>query len=122
VRDDDDDDDDDDYDDNFDDVSCSFGYESLYCIIIIITSLIVMITKIITHYHCHSLTISSSPIIIMIGTDMGAGHSKLSNRYQYLSACFWSFYADFPHIVVAVKSKEDQVGCDGSRDYDETDC
>jgi len=115
VRDDDDDDD--------DDVSCSFGYESLYCIIIIIiTSIIVMITKIITHYDCHSLTISSSPIIIMIGTDMGAGHSKLSNRYQYLSACFWSFYADFPHIVVAVKSKEDQVSCDGSRDYDETDC
>jgi len=46
---------------------------------------------------------------IIIGTDMGAGHSKLSNRYQYLSACFWSFYADYPHIVVAVKSKEDQV-------------
>ena len=85
-----------------------------YIIIIIITTIIVMITKIITQY-CHSLTISSSPIIIMIGTDMGAGHSKLSNRYQYLSACFWSFYADFPHIVVAVKSKEDQVGCEGSK-------
>lgn len=33
-------------------------------------------------------------IVIMpfLGVDMGAGHSKLSNRFQYLAACFWSFY------------------------------
>jgi hypothetical protein len=49
-------------------------------------------------------------IVIMpfLGTDMGAGHSKLSNRYQYLAACFWSFYADYKHIVVAVKSEKDR--------------
>lgn len=48
-------------------------------------------------------------VVIMpfLGTDMGAGHSKLSNRYQYLAACFWSFYADYPHVVVAVKSEKD---------------
>ena len=49
-------------------------------------------------------------IVIMpfLGTDMGAGHSKLSNRFQYLAACFWSFYADYPYIVVAVKSDKDR--------------
>lgn len=49
-------------------------------------------------------------VVIMpfLGTDMGAGHSKLSNRFQYLAACFWSFYADYPYIVVAVKSDKDR--------------
>jgi hypothetical protein len=49
-------------------------------------------------------------VVIMpfLGTDMGAGHSKLSNRFQYLAACFWSFYADYEHVVVAVKSEKDQ--------------
>lgn len=48
-------------------------------------------------------------VVIMpfLGTDMGAGHSKLSNRFQYLAACFWSFYADYKHVVVAVKSEKD---------------
>ena len=40
---------------------------------------------------------------------MGAGHSKLINRYQYLAACFWSFYADFPYISIVVKSKTDYI-------------
>lgn len=49
-------------------------------------------------------------VVIMpfLGTDMGAGHSKLSNRFQYLAACFWSFYADYEHVVVAVKSDKDR--------------
>lgn len=49
-------------------------------------------------------------VVIMpfLGTDMGAGHSKLSNRFQYLAACFWSFYADYPYVVVAVKSDKDR--------------
>lgn len=49
-------------------------------------------------------------VVIMpfLGTDMGAGHSKLSNRFQYLAACFWSFYADYAHVVVAVKSDKDR--------------
>lgn len=48
-------------------------------------------------------------VVIMpfLGGDMGAGHSKLSNRFQYLSACFWSFYADYPYIVAGVKTQGD---------------
>lgn len=49
-------------------------------------------------------------VVIMpfLGSDMGAGHSKLSNRLQYLSACFWSFYAVYPHVVAAVKNEKDR--------------
>lgn len=45
-------------------------------------------------------------VVVMpfLGSDMGAGHSKLENRYQYLKACFWSLYAEFPYVVAAVKS------------------
>lgn len=48
-------------------------------------------------------------VVIMpfLGMDMGAGHSELSNRFHYLSACFWSFYVHYPHIVAVVKSKTD---------------
>ena len=48
-------------------------------------------------------------VVIMpfLGTDMGAGHSKLSNRFQYLAACFWSFYAQYDYVVAAVKSDKD---------------
>ena len=30
-------------------------------------------------------------VVVMpfLGSDMGAGHSKLENRYEYLKACFW---------------------------------
>ncbi len=50
-------------------------------------------------------------VVIMpfLGSDMGAGHSKLSNRLQYLSACFWSFYAVYPHVVAAVKNEQDRL-------------
>jgi hypothetical protein len=49
-------------------------------------------------------------VVVMpfLGSDMGAGHSKLSNRLQYLSACFWSFYAVYPHVVAAVKNEKDR--------------
>jgi hypothetical protein len=48
-------------------------------------------------------------VVVMpfLGSDMGAGHSKLGNRLVYLSACFWSFYAEFPHVVAVVKSEKD---------------
>lgn len=49
-------------------------------------------------------------VVVMpfLGSDMGAGHSKLANRQAYLSACFWSFYTYYPHVVAAVKSPKDR--------------
>ncbi len=38
---------------------------------------------------------------------MGAGHSELGNRFEYLKTCFWSLYEFFPHIVAAVTRPED---------------
>lgn len=46
-------------------------------------------------------------IMPFLGSDMGAGHSKLGNRFVYLQACFWSIYEYMPHIVAVVKSKKD---------------
>jgi hypothetical protein len=46
-------------------------------------------------------------IMPFIGTAMGAGHSNLLNRYEYLKACVWSIYEHFKHIVVAVTSEVD---------------
>jgi hypothetical protein len=46
-----------------------------------------------------------------LGFTNGAGHSVLGNRFQYLHACFWSIYAYFPHIIVAVNSKADYHYC-----------
>ena len=42
-----------------------------------------------------------------LGVNMGAGHSVLSNRYEYLKVCFWSVHQVFPHIVVGVLSQND---------------
>eukprot|EP01038_Epipyxis_sp_PR26KG_P010863 gene10863-14580_t len=52
----------------------------------------------------------NTTVVIMpfLYSDMGAGHSKISNRLHYLRACFWSFYAYYPHIVAAVKTKKEQ--------------
>lgn len=49
-------------------------------------------------------------VIVMpfLGSDMGAGHSKLANRQAYLAACFWSFYAYYPYVVAMVKSPKDR--------------
>jgi hypothetical protein len=48
-------------------------------------------------------------VVIMpyLGSDMGAGHSKLANRQAYVAACFWSFRAYYPFVVAAVKSVKD---------------
>ena len=48
-------------------------------------------------------------VVIMpfLASDNGAGHSKLGNRLVYLSACFWSFYSEYNHIVAYVKSEKD---------------
>jgi len=48
-------------------------------------------------------------IMPFLGSDNGAGHSLLGNRKVYLQACFWSIYAEIPHIVAAVKSTKDQA-------------
>lgn len=47
-------------------------------------------------------------IMPFLGSENGAGHSKLGNRLQYLHACFWSIYAEFPHVVAAVKNTKDE--------------
>lgn len=49
-------------------------------------------------------------VVIMpfLGSDMGAGHSLLQNRLNYLRACFWSFYHYYPHVVASVKSEKDR--------------
>ena len=48
-------------------------------------------------------------IVVMpfLGGAMGAGHSELGNRFEYLKACFWSLYEVFPNIAVGVKTQED---------------
>lgn len=42
---------------------------------------------------------------------MGAGHSELGNRFEYLKACFWSLYEFFPNIVPGVSRQEDVDWC-----------
>lgn len=48
-------------------------------------------------------------VVVMpfLGGAMGAGHSELGNRFQYLKACFWSLYEFFPYIVAGVTRQED---------------
>ena len=48
-------------------------------------------------------------VVIMpfLGGAMGAGHSELGNRFEYLKACFWSFYEFIPNIVAGVSRQED---------------
>ena len=48
-------------------------------------------------------------VVVMpfLGGAMGAGHSKLGNRFEYLKTCFWSLYEFFPHIVISVTRQED---------------
>lgn len=38
---------------------------------------------------------------------MGAGHSVVGNRFEYLRTCIWSLYEFFPHIVIAVSRQND---------------
>ena len=48
-------------------------------------------------------------VVVMpfLGGAMGAGHSELGNRFEYLKACFWSFYEFVPNIVAGVSRQED---------------
>lgn len=48
-------------------------------------------------------------VVIMpfLGGAMGAGHSELGNRFEYLKTCFWSLYEFFPHIVASVTRPAD---------------
>jgi hypothetical protein len=48
-------------------------------------------------------------VVIMpfLGGAMGAGHSELGNRFEYLKTCFWSLYEFFPHITASVTREED---------------
>lgn len=48
-------------------------------------------------------------VVVMpfLGGAMGAGHSKLGNRFEYLKTCFWSIYEFIPHIVAGVTRQED---------------
>lgn len=50
-------------------------------------------------------------VALNIGGAMGAGHSELGNRFEYLKACFWSLYEFFPNIVPGVSRKEDVDWC-----------
>lgn len=47
---------------------------------------------------------ASRTLVVMpfLGGAMGAGHSELGNRFEYLKACFWSFYEFIPNIVAGV--------------------
>jgi len=48
-------------------------------------------------------------VVVMpfLGGAMGAGHSELGNRFEYLKACFWSFYEFVPNIVAGVTRQAD---------------
>jgi len=46
-------------------------------------------------------------IMPFLGGAMGAGHSELGNRFEYLKACFWSIYEFIPNIVAGVSRQED---------------
>lgn len=56
----------------------------------------------------HDAHLRTVVVMPFLGSDMGAGHSKLANRQAYLAACFWSFFAQYPHVVAMVKSVKDR--------------
>ena len=62
-----------------------------------------------SRFHPKLLSLLNRTVVIMpfLGSDMGAGHSDLSNRYKYLHACVWSVLYYFPHVVVTVKYQVD---------------
>ena len=49
---------------------------------------------------------SSLSYCLSTSTSTSASTSAMV-QYRYLSACFWSLYKHFPHVVVAVKSEKD---------------
>lgn len=52
---------------------------------------------------------AQATVVVMpfLGGAMGAGHSKLGNRFEYLKTCFWSLYEFFPNIVISVTRQAD---------------
>ena len=50
-------------------------------------------------------------VVIMpfLGSTVGDGNSKPENRFSYLHACFWGFYAEIPHIVAVVMNERDAL-------------
>ena len=52
-------------------------------------------------------TLQTVAVMPFLGVNMGAGHSVLSNRYEYLKVCFWSVFRIFPNVVVGVLSLDD---------------
>ena len=62
-----------------------------------------------TTYSSKLESLLNETVVIMpfLGSDMGAGHSDLSNRYKYLHACIWSIRYYYEHIVIAVKYQVD---------------
>lgn len=51
----------------------------------------------------------NATVVIMpwLGSEIGAGNSKLTHRQAFLRACFWSFYAMIPNVVIGVKNAKD---------------
>jgi hypothetical protein len=63
----------------------------------------------------HRMSNAASPyfqrtVVVMpyLGYEKGEGNSKTIYRQRYLAACFWSFYAYYPFIVIAVTSAKDR--------------
>jgi len=48
-------------------------------------------------------------IMPFLGGAMGAGHTELKNRYEYLRSCFWSIYQYIPNIVMGVTREADVI-------------
>ncbi len=66
-----------------------------------------------THRKIHYSPEARRTVVIMpfLGGAMGAGHSELGNRFEYLKTCFWSFYEFVPNIVAGVTRQEDVDWC-----------
>lgn len=66
-----------------------------------------------TYRKIHYSVEAQRTVVVMpfLGGAMGAGHSELGNRFEYLKTCFWSFYEFVPNIVAGVTRQEDVDWC-----------
>ena len=66
-----------------------------------------------TYRKIHYSIEAQRTVVVMpfLGGAMGAGHSELGNRFEYLKTCFWSFYEFIPNIVAGVTRQEDVDFC-----------
>ncbi len=56
----------------------------------------------------HTLFLDRTLVVMpWAGLSKGVGNSKLGLRKIYLKACFWSFYAVYDNIVIAVSSEDE---------------